>query len=803
VYAKTTKDTLPHLVIIVDEFAQLARELPEFLSELVKTVQVGRSLGLHLILGTQSPMDVITDEMNANLQFRICLRVQNVDASRAMLRRPDAAYLPVGRPGRGFLQVGERALFKQFQSAYSGAPYREAVNPRESQVLELVRPTGEIVNLLDAATLPDGEETITVAMAIADAITAFAKQKRYAAPRSLLLPSLANVVGLSALHAPLQGGCDGYRWLAARDVDGSAISVGSAPIGLVDDLNTRTQYPLWVHLNQNSAEHDTDGHLLVVGAPSTGKTTLLKTLALSLGALHSPDDLHLYFLSFTGNGLQVVSQLPHAAEMVNGVQGERVRRLFGRFMTALEERQSNPTKAHPHLILLVDQYEQFRDSYRDTHGTDLERLINEGRAVNIFVVLVLSTIHALPDRLRAVIPQRIAFQQSNSADYVLTVGRLGSTQQANLPTGRAYVNASTPLLAQIALPILNPTTPLTENSVNRALPSTVEALQDAYRRMHLGATANTIRWQAPLPLNELPTRLPFASLSTPNMDAITPVTPLGLRDDDRLSAFELDWWNDGVHFVVVGPPASGKTSLLHLATLSAAQQFPPSRLRFLLVDFNQRSLRPLETLKHVVVRVTDTADLKDHLVALNAELAATHALGEDAPTTVLVVDDYDLLADVLASDYDVLQQLRHLVRFYNDSPFHVWVAGYLERVGDPFIKQLLLRRSGFGLMHRDSLQRLNVRTSQLSADTMPVGRAFVPRIGGVDVVQLALIEDTQAVINYLNDDLWIDEDLAQWTFLPSENPRATYAPTPYTDTAEIDTQGLIDDLLSDLRGGGE
>src|SRR5690606_3847515 len=69
-------EPLPHLFIIVDEFAQLAKEMPDFMRELVRTVQVGRSLGLHLILGTQSPMDVVTDEMNANLQFRICLRVQ-------------------------------------------------------------------------------------------------------------------------------------------------------------------------------------------------------------------------------------------------------------------------------------------------------------------------------------------------------------------------------------------------------------------------------------------------------------------------------------------------------------------------------------------------------------------------------------------------------------------------------------------------------------------------------------------------------------------------------------------------------
>ncbi|PJF33021.1 MAG: hypothetical protein CUN49_19625, partial [Candidatus Thermofonsia Clade 1 bacterium] len=36
---------LPHLVIIVDEFAELTASLPNFLDELVATVRVGRSLG--------------------------------------------------------------------------------------------------------------------------------------------------------------------------------------------------------------------------------------------------------------------------------------------------------------------------------------------------------------------------------------------------------------------------------------------------------------------------------------------------------------------------------------------------------------------------------------------------------------------------------------------------------------------------------------------------------------------------------------------------------------------------------------
>lgn len=43
---------LPHLVIVVDEFAELKAEQPEFMKELISAARIGRSLGIHLILAT-------------------------------------------------------------------------------------------------------------------------------------------------------------------------------------------------------------------------------------------------------------------------------------------------------------------------------------------------------------------------------------------------------------------------------------------------------------------------------------------------------------------------------------------------------------------------------------------------------------------------------------------------------------------------------------------------------------------------------------------------------------------------------
>lgn len=115
---------VPHLFIVIDEFAELKREQPEFMRELISVAQVGRSLGVHLILATQKPSGTVDDNIWSNAKFRLCLRVQDKQDSMDMLHRPDAAYLT--QAGRGFLQVGSDEVFEQFQSGWSGAAYDEA-----------------------------------------------------------------------------------------------------------------------------------------------------------------------------------------------------------------------------------------------------------------------------------------------------------------------------------------------------------------------------------------------------------------------------------------------------------------------------------------------------------------------------------------------------------------------------------------------------------------------------------------------------------------------------------------------------
>ncbi len=114
---------MPLLVIVVDEFARLKAELPEFVRGLVDVARVGRSLGVHLILATQTPSGSVDDEIKKNSNFGICLRVRDPSDSRDVIGEPDAFLLPGSLPGRAYFRAGLEPV-QLFQTARVGARYR-------------------------------------------------------------------------------------------------------------------------------------------------------------------------------------------------------------------------------------------------------------------------------------------------------------------------------------------------------------------------------------------------------------------------------------------------------------------------------------------------------------------------------------------------------------------------------------------------------------------------------------------------------------------------------------------------------
>lgn len=134
---------IPHMFIIIDEFAELKREQPEFMRELISVAQVGRSLGVHLILATQKPSGTVDDNIWSNTKFRLCLRVADKQDSKDMLHKPDAAYLT--QAGRCYLQVGNDEIYELFQSGWSGAVYDEDMGAVKNNFAVQLENSGKVV----------------------------------------------------------------------------------------------------------------------------------------------------------------------------------------------------------------------------------------------------------------------------------------------------------------------------------------------------------------------------------------------------------------------------------------------------------------------------------------------------------------------------------------------------------------------------------------------------------------------------------------------------------------------------------
>jgi type VII secretion protein EccCa len=115
---------LPTLFVVVDEFAELLQNHPDFIALFDRICRVGRSLRVHLLLATQSlnTGGVRIDKLEPNLTYRIALRTTSSAESKAVIGTPEAQYITNKESGVGFLRVGMEDPVK-FHSVYTGTNY--------------------------------------------------------------------------------------------------------------------------------------------------------------------------------------------------------------------------------------------------------------------------------------------------------------------------------------------------------------------------------------------------------------------------------------------------------------------------------------------------------------------------------------------------------------------------------------------------------------------------------------------------------------------------------------------------------
>ncbi|MGY1652085.1 FtsK/SpoIIIE domain-containing protein [Geodermatophilus sp. SYSU D01119] len=411
---------LARLVIVVDEFAGLAEELPEFVSGLVGIAQRGRSLGVHLVLATQRPGGVVSPEIRANCSLRLCLRTTDEADSRDVLGGPEAAHVPADRPGGGLLRVGSaRPVAFQTARVATAAPAR-ATGPavRRRSWPPGTAPTG-------APGTPPG---VTDLARIAEAVTREAGRAGGPPPHRPWQPALPDRLAATGLPVP--------------DGPGTRLAVG-----LVDRPDRQSREVLTLDLAAG-------GSWLAVGGPRSGRTTLLRTVLAEAVTQLGPGRLHVHVLDHGGGALAAeAARLPHTGTAVDSGDALRTVRLLARLAESVSARRAGPDPGGPAVLLLVDGVEsvmaQLDVALPGQGSAELLRLLRDGAAAGLTGVLTAD--RAVPGgRLAAVAGTRLVLPLPDRADYAVA-GVPVRAVPASRPPGRALLGEDA-VECQLALP---------------------------------------------------------------------------------------------------------------------------------------------------------------------------------------------------------------------------------------------------------------------------------------------------------------------------------------------------------------
>ena len=421
---------LARLVIVVDEFATLAEELPEFVPGLISIAQRGRSLGVHLVLATQRPSGVVSPEIRANCTLRICLRTTDEADSRDVLGTIDAAHLPVDLPGRAFLRSGSGTPVPMQVARVAGAT--DAGSDPAPEVSVLGWPAGP---------------SMPAAGSRSAGVTDLARLCRAMTPYAAALGRpLPHRPWLAPLPDSLPGVELGRHLDARQDAQETART--RLPIGLIDRPDLQAREPLEIDLGEG-------GTWLAVGGPRSGRTTLLRTVLSEAVSRFTPDDLHVHVIESGGGSLAAdAAPLPHAGTTVRTEDAFRTVRLVDRLSREVAARRAGTVPGrHPTLLLLVDGIEalttQLDDADPARGSVALLRLLRDGAAVGLTCVVTADRA-VTGGRLAAVARQRLVLPLPDRADYAVA-GIPARAVPEHRPAGRALVG-ETALECQLVLP---------------------------------------------------------------------------------------------------------------------------------------------------------------------------------------------------------------------------------------------------------------------------------------------------------------------------------------------------------------
>lgn len=417
-------EPIPHLLIICDEFAELKQQQEDFMDELISVSRIGRSLGVHLILATQKPAGVVSEQIRSNSKFGICLKVQDAEDSIDIIKRPEAAELT--RAGQFYMQVGNNEYFVLGQSAWSGASYipSDEIKKDVDTSIKFISTIGSIIKSADMIKQREVKVNGDQLTNIVRYLYKIAKQENIKA-KSLWLENIPETIFLNNIKQK-------YNIINTENNINPLI-------GEYDDPFNQRQGAVELNLSKN-------GNTIIYGNAESGKETLLSTLIYDIMLTHTAEETQIYILDCGSEVLKIFKESPVVGDVVFANDDEKISRLFEMLQKMIKERTAilsnyggdynlyikSKENVMPMIIVIINNYEAFSENYEDDYDDLLLSLTREGMKYGIIFITTASTFNDLRYRLSQNFAQRIALQLNNDDDYLNIFNDAGKKRPSHL-----------------------------------------------------------------------------------------------------------------------------------------------------------------------------------------------------------------------------------------------------------------------------------------------------------------------------------------------------------------------------------
>jgi len=740
-YAKAAEKAgfppVPTLFVVIDEFSELLSARPEFIDLFVMIGRLGRSLGVHLLLASQRLEEGKLRGLDTHLSYRIGLRTFSAAESRVVLGVPDAYELPP-KPGSGYLKFDTGSMTR-FKAAYvSGPAATGPAHPPQRQAPPVIVPYGPgyIRPAAGEAAAP-AEDRVAPADSLLDIVVTQLAGHGTAA-HQIWLPPLDVPPTLDQLLPPLsitqQHGCtvDNEEWRGRL----------CAVTGIVDRPFEQRCDPLWVDLSAAA------GHAAVVGAPRSGKSTMLRTLICSLALLHTPRQVQFYCLDFGGGSLSGLARLPHVGGVATRLEDTRVRRTVAEVQGLLTRREREfaeqgieSISAHRRMLasgeaagdgfgdvfLVVDGWLTLRQDFEQLEQA-ITAIAARGLGYGVHVLAAAGKWSEFRPAIRDLFGTRLELRLGDP--YESEIDRRLAMNVPEASPGRGITREGRQFLT--ALPRVDGQ-PAADD-----LGEGVRKLAETVAAAWPGEPAPRVRL--------LPEVLPVSALP-PAAQTGTRI-PFGV-DESTLSPVLLDFGADA-HFLVFGDTECGKSNLLRLIAESVAGRYTPDQARLIFVDYRRSLLDSAEGEHRIGYAASSAAaaslisDVREAMAKrlpppdLTSQQLRSRSWWEGSDL-FLVVDDYDLVAGAT----NPLLPLADLVPQARDIGLHLILARSAGGAGramfDPMIQRI--REMGSPGLIMSGNKDEGALLGSVRPQAQPPGRGyFVERRTGTHLVQTALMD---------------------------------------------------------------